>query len=66
MPALQPLLADQSRSWQYMSGSCIEADYLGHVRVQRAYRCISALDTNSNVVEVQLEAVQEGCRNARA
>ena len=49
-----------------MSSSCIEADYLGDVRLQRIYRCISALNTDSYVMEVKLEEVQEGCRNARA
>jgi hypothetical protein len=57
LQTVQPLLADQSRSWQRMSSSCVEANYMGDVCVQRLYGCIPAVDTYSYVVEVQLEAV---------
>jgi hypothetical protein len=41
----------------------IQEYHLGDIRLQRFYRRMFASDTNSHVVEVELEDVQEDCRN---
>jgi hypothetical protein len=46
-----------------MYSSGIEESHLGNIHLQCTHRCISALDTNSHAMEVELEEVQEDCRH---
>jgi len=48
-----------------MSSSDIKASNLGHICLQCIHRRVSATYTNSHVMEVEIEDIQEDCRHAR-